>query len=225
MSQRAMLFAHADGDGHLAAEQSRRNLLDAGVDVKVVVDPEHTRNWRFWTHHFQHADFGDADTIYVVDIMLGSKDPYASYAALCERVRREPDRRFVVIDHHMVAGLEPAPRNLELKLVESVYECCVGRPGDLMVIASICDPDEEPVKARITDQHRVRARGIKRAVSERSVLTGEPILHMLAAGFWAVFEQLAAEPAEFHRTMYGNRIDKTPISPLLQMAYAVRGTR
>lgn len=225
MGRRSLVFAHADGDGHLAAEQSRRNLLERGDDVTVFVHPLCTRNWRFWEQHFQEADFGDAETVYVVDIMLNAKQPLESYEAIVKRVEREPDRRFVVIDHHPVLGLPDPPKNLDLEFVGSVFECCVGEPSDLMVIASICDPDEEPVKSRISDEHRLRARGLKRAVSERGVLAGEPLLYLLRKEFWAVFEELAREPADFHRTMYGNRVDKTPSSPLLQMAYAIAGVQ
>lgn len=45
MTPAVLLFAHSDGDGHLAAEQSRRNLIDAGMDVRLVVDPQTTRSW------------------------------------------------------------------------------------------------------------------------------------------------------------------------------------
>lgn len=223
MTKRAVLFAHADGDGHLAAEQSRRNLVEADVDVRVIVHPEKTRSWRFWLQHFQDADFGDAETVYVVDIMLGANDRYGCYRAMCERIGRERDRRFVVIDHHPVSGLPKPPSNMELRFVPSVFECCVGKPEELMLIASICDSDEAPVKSQITETHRRRARGVARAVSERRVLAGGPILKLLAQDFWGVFEQLAEEPSNFHRTFYGNRLDRTPMSPLLQLAYAVHG--
>lgn len=225
MTQRALLFAHADADGHLAAEQSRRNLLDDGVDLRLLVHPEITRGWRFWTQHFPYVDLGDVETVYVVDIMLNPRDPLSSYEAICARARDERDRRFVVIDHHPISGLPRGPRNLELRIVPSVYECCVGKPSDLMVIASICDSDEGPVENRITDEHRRRARGLSRAVSDRAVLAGTVILNLLQRGFWNAIEQLADEPAMYHRTMYGNRIEKEPISPLLQIAYAAREGR
>lgn len=225
MTRAILLFAHSDGDGHLAAEQSRRNLIDAGMDVRLVVDPQTTRSWRFWTQHLAGVDFGDAETVYFVDIMFGPKDPLGSYHALCARARSEPERHFVFIDHHAVPGLPAAPRNLEIRFVDSVYRCCVGAPSELMVVASICDADEAPVRDQITEQHRRRARGLNRAVTERALLAGTPVLNLLKCGYWNALEQLAEEPAAYHRTMYGNRIEKEPSSPLLQMAYAMRPTR
>ena len=222
MSKKAVLFAHADGDGHLTAEQSRRNLIEDGYDVQaVIVHPALTRNWRFWGQHFQDADFGDSDDVFVVDIMLGGKEWKDNCAALLKRVRAEPHRQFHVIDHHPVEIGERLPKNLELNFTESVYECCYGDPSELMLIASICDRDEEPVQKLLTQRHRHIAAGISRAVSDRNVLAGAPLLHLLRNECWGVFERLADEPADYHRTFYGNRTAKEPLSPLLQLAYAV----
>lgn len=55
-------------------------------------------------------------------------------------------------------------------------------------------------------------------MTERALLAGTPILNLLKCGYWNALEQLAEEPAAYHRTMYGNRIAKEPSSPLLQMA-------
>lgn len=223
MASSALIFAHADGDGHLAAEQTRRNLAEDGIDVlRIVVDPLKTRNWKFWFDHFQEADFGNAEHVYLVDLMLGGPDPEQAYRALLERVRREPDRQFHFVDHHPLKGALDVPANLELRFVSSVFECCFGRPSELMLIASICDRDEAPVASMLSSCHRRRALGINRAVTERTVLAGSALLHLLHHEHWEVFEQLADEPAEYHRTFYGNRVSKQPKSPLLQLAYAVQ---
>lgn len=222
MSKKALLFAHADGDGHLAAEQSRRNLVEDGYDVQaVVVHPTLTRNWRFWSQHFQEADFSDNEYIFVVDIMLAGKEWKDNCASLLKRVRAEPHRRFHVIDHHHVAINERLPANLKLEFTKSVYDCCYGGSSELMLIASICDRDEQPVQNRLTQRHRRIAAGISRAVSDRAVLAGAPLLRLIRNECWAVFEQLADEPADYHRTFYGNRTAKEPLSPLLQIAHAV----
>lgn len=226
MSKTALLFAHADGDGHLAAEQSRRNLVEDGYDVQeVVVDPALTRNWRFWSQHFQEADLGNSEHIFVVDIMLAGKEWQDNCAALLKRVRAEPHRQFHVIDHHPVSIGERLPKNLEITFTKSVYECCYGGSSELMLIASICDRDEEPVQNMLTPRHRRLAAGIARAVSDRGVLAGAPLLHLLRNECWGVFEKLADEPADYHRTFYGNRTAKEPLSPFLQIAHAVAATR
>ncbi len=221
---KAIIFAHSDGDGHLAAEQTRRNLLEDGYEIgAVVVHPTLTRNYRFWEQHFQCADFDDCDHVFVVDIMLASKDPANTWEALLKRVRMEHDRQFHVIDHHAVE-LPKLPANLEVTISDSVYECCYGEPSELMLVAAVCDRDEEPVRHLLTERHRRLAVGVNRAVSERTVLAGGPLLRLLRDECWGVFEQFADEPAEYHRTFYGNRTAKEPLSPLLQIAYAVQGT-
>jgi len=107
-------------------------------------------------------------------------------------------------------------------LVKSVYECCYGSPSELMLIASICDKDEEPVKQRLNDIHRQRALGIKRAVTDCEGLAGIPTLELVKNRCWNVFEDLAKEPAENHKTFYGWRINKSSQSPILQTAHATR---
>lgn len=220
----ALVFAHSDADGHLAAEQTRRNLLKAGYHVSdVIVHPTLTRSYRFWEQHFQEADFGDNEHVFIVDIMLASRDQATTWGALLTRVRAERDRQFHIIDHHDVQLPASVPSNLHVTISKSVYECCYGTPSELMLLAAICDRDEEPVRHLLTERHRRLAVGIARAVSERNVLAGAPLLRLLRDECWGVFEQLAEEPAAFHRTFYGNRTAKEPLSPLLQIAYAVCG--
>ncbi len=222
--RQALVFGHADGDGHLAAEQSRRNLVASGIDVAdVIVDPGITRDASFWEQGFMELDFGESDLVVVVDIMLRRKDPRRSYEAIKARVQAEPNRRFLVIDHHAMTIDQPLPQNLALQFTRSVYECCYGPPSDLMLVAAICDKDEQPVRGRLTEVHRKRAAGIKRAVTDRAGLAGKPTLQLIRNGAWDVFERLADEPTEYHRTMYGHRIDRSPQSPLLKVAHAVRG--
>lgn len=224
VKQSVLIFGHADGDGHLAAEQSRENLEKDGYQVlKVIADPAITRGCKFWETHFQTYDFGKADLIVVIDIMFDRQMPRRSYDALVNRCNQESGRRFIVIDHHPTKGLPARPDNLEVVFSKNVYTCCYGPPSELMVIASICDNDEGPVQHLITDTHRKRALGIKRAVSDRLGMAGELSLKLLKARSWDIFEHLADEPSAYHRTMYGNRIDQTPISPILFLTHLARG--
>ncbi len=223
MQRKAIVFAHADGDGHLAAVQTMENLDKEGIEIiDVVVDPTATGSYRFWEQHFGICELGDADLVVVVDIMFNARNPISSYHALAARVAAEPDRQFVVIDHHPVSQLPASPHNLDIRFVRSVYACCYGDPSELMLLAAICDHDEQPVKARLTDLHKKRAKGVKRAVTDYPGLAGKPTLKLIGDRAWAVFETLADEPAEFHRTMYGRRTKRDSQSPLLQVAHAVR---
>ena len=220
---KAIIFGHADADGHLAAIQSAENLRADNIDVlDIVVHPAKTRNYKFWEGYFQDCDFKGADIVVVVDIMFHPTNHLRSYEALISRVSKTPTTNFVVIDHHPVHDIPKVPNNLDLKFVSDVFNCCYGKPTDLMVIAAICDKDEASVKSRITDLHRKRAIGIKRAVSDRYALVGGSTLRLIEDRAWGVFEQLADEPAAYHRTFYGNRVAKKPESPLLQLAHAVR---
>ena len=219
----AIVFGHADGDGHLAAVQSAENLRAEKTDVlDIVVDPTKTLNYRFWETCFQTCDFNGADIVIVVDIMFHPTNPQRSYEALFNRVRMQQHTKFIVIDHHPVHNISKQPKNLTLDFVEDVFDCCYGEPTELMILAAICDKDETAVKSRITDLHRKRAIGIKRAVSDRRALAGRPTLKLIEDRAWGIFEQLADEPAAFHRTFYGNRVAKKPDSPLIQLAHAVR---
>ena len=222
---KAIIFGHADGDGHLAAIQSAENLRAENIDVlEIIVDPVKTRNYKFWEDYFQNRDFKGADIVVIVDIMFHPTSPQRSYEALMSRLRLEQATKFIVIDHHPVHNIPKPPKNLTLNFVDDVFDCCYGEPSELMVLAAICDKDETAVESRITDVHRKRAAGIKRAVTDRYALAGGPTLRLIEDRAWSIFEQLADEPAAFHRTFYGNRVAKKPESPLLQLAHAVRFT-
>ena len=222
---KAIIFGHADGDGHLAAIQSAENLRAENIDVlEIIVDPVKTRNYRFWEDYFQNCDFKGADIVVIVDVMFHPTDPGRSYEALTSRVLNAPATKFVVIDHHPLHDIPKPPKNLVLNFVNDVFNCCYGKPSELMLVAAICDKDESSIKSKITDVHRKRAIGVKRAVSDRCALAGGPTLRLIQDRAWSVFEQLADEPASFHRTFYGNRVANKPMSPLLQLAHAVRST-
>lgn len=219
--KKAIIYGHADGDGYLAAEQSRRNVEKDGIHViNVIVDPAKTRNWRFWERSFQSDNFGEAETVLVVDIMLNPKNPLASLEAISNRASAEAARQFKIITHHPFDETVHLPKNLNIRFVDQVYRCCYGPPSELMVIASICDNDEGPVEDLIRDKHRLRALGMKRAVAARSAITADAILYLLQENLWEGLEALAEEPADIHRTYFGNRIKQSTSSPLLQFAYA-----
>ena len=96
-----LLFGHADADGHIAAEQSRRNLIAMGVSVaQVVVSPQLTRNHRFWLTNFGTYDFRSFGMVVAVDIAFDFREPYRSLAEVVGAAATHPNTQFVVIDHH-----------------------------------------------------------------------------------------------------------------------------
>ena len=164
---RAFIFGHADSDGYVATEQTRRNLEAEGFTIDgVKVDPKVTWNYRFWERGFLESDFRDADLVVTVDIMLDPRDPLRSFAAICSRVGLEPNRRFIVIDHHPIADLPKDIERLEIQFVEEAYHCCYGEPSDLMILAAVCEGEERTVMDLIDDHHYARALGIRRAAAD-----------------------------------------------------------
>ena len=224
--RRVMVVGHADGDGYLAAEQTRRNAMRAGaVSCKVFVHPRITSGYRFWERYLEDFDVEDANTIIFVDIMLNYKSPRESFDRIVDRAIRYPDHLFVVIDHHPVRDLPAPPSNVQIKFSDAVYDCCFGPPSDLMIMASICDRDEQPVKERITDVHRRRALGVTRAAADRGGLAGELLIKLLEAGRWQILEALGQEDKRLHRTVRGVRVAANGETAALQAARAAAGCR
>lgn len=213
--RRAVIFGHSDGDGYLAAEVSRENLVAEGWAVSSVVSPHTTANYRFWENQFQEWDFSYLNLVVVVDVAFDFDDPARSCDALSRQAAQFPKTRFLVIDHHPLRAGEWLPHNVTLSEKNSVYTCCYGEPNDLMVIASICDKDEEPVRELISPAHRVIAEGVRRAAADTDGIAGEQMITMLENKQWAWFYTLGAEPKDFHRTYYGRRTKTSQASPAL----------
>lgn len=222
--KRVLVVGHADADGHLAAEQSRRNVLKLGAkSCSVFVDPGVTKNYRFWDRHLPNFDFGEAETIIFVDIMLNPKTLKKSFACLIEKVLKEKHRQFILIDHHPLGGLPGIPENLKICFTPIVYTCCYGPPSDIMIVASICDRDEKPIQEMITFTHRHRAKGVRRAAADTKELAGAPLLRLLSLDRWDIIESLADENDDMHRTVRGMRLLRLPSSDALHAARVAAG--
>jgi len=210
-----LIVGHADADGHLAAEQSRRNGLAAGAKTcDVFIHPTYTAGHRMWQTHLDKIPLDGSDVVIFVDLMFRRDDIAGSVGALIDLVRSLPESTFMVIDHHPVGGLPALPENLSILLTPAVYTCCFGPPSHLMVVASICDNDEAPVAAMIDQTARQRALGMTRAAADRN-LVGAPLLRLLSGERWDLIERMAEEPAEIHRQVRGRRTAKQPASSAL----------
>ena len=216
----AIVFGHADGDGHLAAEQSRANLQSAGVDVNEVVVSAATASYRFWERTFPYFDFGGFQLSLVVDVAFDFRNPDRSLEAVLGTALAYPSTDFLIIDHHpLKQPASPLP-NLTLVDVDSVYHCCFGEPSEeLMVVAAICDGDGARVRSKSSPQLEKRAVGVRRAAADRDV-AGARLMNLLRQRRWDFFEALAEEPAHFHQTVRGRRTSKSLASPLLQTVIA-----
>ena len=215
----AIIFGHADADGHLAAEQTRTNLEAEGVEVSDVVVSTETRNYRFWERTFPGLDFSKFRLVVVVDIAFSFRNPTQSLDSLLQTVDRHPSTHVVVIDHHPLKRSSRPRTNLTMVEVKSVYDCCLGTPSDeLMVVAATCDGDGKAVRSRTSDQFIKRALGVRRAAADMHSMVGSRLLSLLRGRRWEFFESLAEEPVEFHRTVRGRRTSSSPRSPLLEAA-------
>lgn len=219
------ILGHADGDGYLAAEQSRRNVIDAGAnDCQMIVHPRITGGYRFWERHLADLELANADLVIFVDIMFHRKEPTDTLQRLSDKAEKHPDVDFVVIDHHpqcMPAELSSVPANLSIRPVQRVYDCCFGPPTDeFMVPAALCENEDETVQDRSTGKHRVRAVGVARAAADRGGLAGEKLIKLLASQNWSLIEGLGREEPEEHRFVRGIRPKNDPPSPALQEARA-----
>ncbi len=213
----AVVFGHADADGHLAAEQTRSNLEAAGVLVReVIVGPE-TRNYRFWERGLPSQDFSKYRLVVFVDIAFNFKDPDKSLEAVLKTADDNPETQFVLIDHHPLKMPQEARPNLKLIEVGRVYDCCLGIPSDeMMVVAAICDGDGKAVASQLSPVHERRARGVRRAAADTHGVAGHMLLSLLRLRNWEFFEALADEPSEMHLSARGYRKIRGPKSLTLE---------
>ena len=211
----ALVLGHADADGYLAAEQTRRNLTKANIRVSRVVVSRQTASFRFWEQSFPKMNLDEYHLVVSVDIAFSFKSPRDSLDAVIATCRSHPEILFIIIDHHPLLKPNRQPSNLRLIDVNSVYECCLGAPSsELMAVASICDGGVVVSPKHVRRRHLKRALGLKRAVAD-SNLAGDRLLALLRQRRWRILEALAEEPPEFHKIVRGRRSSLGFASPLL----------
>ena len=211
----AIVFGHADGDGHLAAEQSRDWLVQRGVNVTTVVSAE-TRNYMFWGR-LQKFDLTAYELIVIVDIAFRFRDRGESLDRLMIVADQHPRKQFIAIDHHPFVHPQNPRQNILLIEVDDPYDCCLGSPDpELMQVAALCDGS--PTAVAPTPLLRRRALGVKRAAADVSGIAGETLLKLIRQRRWDFFEALADEDKDMHRSARGMRRRASKASPLLEAA-------
>ena len=211
----AIVFGHADGDGHLAAVQTCEWLARKNVSATTVVSSA-TSNYLFWgrLHTF---DLTGYDLIVIVDIAFRFRDPCESLSKLTDVSDQQPDKQFIAIDHHPFVRPQPPRRNVLFHDVTDPYDCCLGDPDpELMQVAAICDGG--PTRVVPTRQLRKRALGVKRAAADVHGVAGEALLELIKQRQWALFESLADEDQRMHLSARGRRRRLSQASPLLDYA-------
>ena len=211
----AILFGHADADGHLAAEHSRDWLVRRGVTVEIVISSE-TRNYRFW-EKLPQFDLSIYEMVVTVDIAFNFRDPNDSLARLLVVSDQHRDKDFTIVDHHPLALPREPRENVQLIEVKDPYDCCLGEPDpELMQVAALCDGT--PTAVRPTPLLSRRALGVKRAAADTGGVAGDQLLQLIRERRWDFFEALSEEDPEMHRSSRGVRNRKAKPSPLLEYA-------
>ena len=211
----AVVFGHADGDGHLAAEQTREWLVQQHINVTTIVSSE-TRNYNFWKK-LASFDLSDYEVVVVVDIAFRFRDPSDSLIRLLEVSGGQPGKQFIVIDHHPLTQPTSPRQNVQLIEVTDPYDCCLGPPQqDLMAVAALCDG--APTTITPTPLLMKRALGIKRAAADAKGVAGNRLLELIRQRQWDFFEALADEDHQMHRSARGFRRSSNEASPLLDYA-------
>jgi hypothetical protein len=217
MRRKVLIVGHADADGHLIAEQTRRNLeLIANFDVKVVVDPQRTKDHRLWNSLPSLKEIEDADLVFFVDLMFSPKTFVSEATALVEFVNARPTKRFYLIDHHPLPArrLEEA-KNLRFMYRPDVRELALGPRSGMMVVAAICERQADTVESIMSPAHQAISTGIRRAAALGGALSGSPLMALLKADCWRELAELGNDDNKLHYLPSGRRPMNFQASPAL----------
>jgi hypothetical protein len=219
MKQSVLVVGHADADGHLIAEQTRRNLASIKTfDVSTVVDPNRTKDHRAWTALDAITEIDDADIVFFVDMMFAPSSFFDEAQALVDFVGDFPDKRFFLIDHHPLPlrRLEGA-ENLRVLYRPEVFDCVIGPRSGMMVIAALCEGQRKNVADITQPIHDTLALGMRRAAALGGDLPGEKLLALLKSDCWAGLLELGKDDRELHRLPRGRRPLNQPRSKALRL--------
>jgi len=217
--KRVAVVGHADADGHVIAEQVRRNLAAVpSFDLSLVVDPARTRDHHAWLHlDSMSEEIDGCDMVFFVDMMFAPTSFAEEASALVTFAEQRPSTLFFLIDHH------PLPlrrltqtRNLRALYSPDVLDCTFGHVSFLMLVAALLE--SQPTRAHKLKRpaHILLAKGIHRAAAPGGPLPGEKLMALLRNDRWAELEELGRDDPSFHRLPRGRRPKGSPISDILQ---------
>ena len=207
MKHNVLIVGHADADGHIIAEQVRRNLNRvASFDVKVVVDPGRTKDHKAWTRLDELEEIDRADYVFFVDLMFGPTTYAEEARALTRFTHAHSDKRFFLIDHHPLplARLSTSD-NLRVIYRPDVSECTFGPRSGMMIVAALCERQPSEVADVKAPVHEELALGVRRAAALGGTLPGEKLLALLKADRWDSLLLLGRDDPKFHFLPRGRR--------------------
>lgn len=208
MKREVLVISHADADGHIIAEQARRNLesIDS-FNVSVIVDPTRTRDHHMWLRLDSFPEVERADLVFFMDMMFGP-DKFAEEAsALVAFASARPAKKFFLIDHHPfpLRRLEKAD-NVRMIYRRDVFDVAFGPRSEMMVVAALCEKQRKEVADIVTPLHEQLAVGMRRAAAHGGDLPGEKLLALLRANRWTELLDLASEDKAEHWLPRGRRV-------------------
>lgn len=220
--RRVLIISHADADGHLIAEQTRRNLdLIPSFSVDVFVDPVATKDHNFWNKIDDFEFIKSYDYIFFVDIMFAPNSFRAEAEKLVSFVSILPEKRFFLIDHHPLPYYRlRLATNLRAHYRPDVFDCAIGPRSGMMVVAAICEKQSARVAEVTEPAHKRLAVGMRRAAAPGGPLPGNKLLALLRAGAWQSLDQIGREELRYHRLPRGRRSAKSLPSKALNDADA-----
>lgn len=216
--KRVLVVSHADADGHVIAEQARRNLAAVPTfEVSTVVDPARTMDHRTWTKLETLPEIDANEIVFFVDLMFAPKSFAAEADALVEFALARPKTSFFVLDHHPLPlrRLQRAS-NLHPVYRPDVYDCTFGYSTHMMVIAALLETQPSRTETWIQPDDDALVKGIKRAAARNGPLAGDKLLALLQHDCWTELEELGRDDARFHRLPRGLRPLGAPISSLMK---------
>lgn len=218
MKHQVLVIGHADADGHLIAEQVRRNLAQIeSFNVGVLVDPSLTKDHKAWTHLDEIDEISTAEYVFFVDLMFGPMSYIEEARALTEFAQDHPEKRFFLIDHHPLPLRRlSAADNLRVLYRPDVLECAIGPRSGMMVVAALCERQDDEVADIKEPVHETIAVGVRRAAALGGPLPGEKLLALLKADRWDELLQLGADDPKHHYLPRGRRPAARPQPKTLQ---------
>ncbi len=217
MKRRVLIVGHADADGHVIAEQVRRNLeLIPNFDVTTVVDPERTKDHKAWLRLDAFNEIDRSDLVLFVDLMFSPISFGAEADALVTFAKERPEKQFIVLDHHPLPlrRLSLTP-NIRAVYRQDVLDCTVGPSSSMMMIAALYEKQPTRARKEISTIYKDLERGVRRAAALGGSLPGKKLSALLRHSCWKELAMLGREDTSKHRLPRGRRPTGDPTSKLL----------
>ena len=201
-----LIVSHADADGHVIAEQVRRNLtLVPSFKITTLVDAARTKDHKVWTKLNDLSEIDRFDIVFFVDLMFAPSSFVAEADALVRFVTDRPAKTFFVLDHHpLPLRLLGRAKNLHAQYRRDVVDCTFGNSSWMMAIAALLEKQPTRVTG-FTRDHLDLAEGIRRAAALGGPLPGKKLSALLRFECWGPLIALGRDSKENHRLPRGRR--------------------